>query len=151
MKMRNILVTAGLLFGVAWGSVQAETAADAVSVSEAYARAVPPGQPNSASFMLLKNASNADHALVGAQSDAAETVESKIQQRFEIIGLAKIASLGFDTHAVLAGKLFGDRIELVLIAPRDHYIDSLGGQSFRNAPAHARARTHDQCAFALNS
>ena len=75
MKMRTMLITVGLLLGVAWGSVHAETAAASVTVSEAYARAVPPGQPNSASFMLLKNASNMDHALVGAQSDAAETVE----------------------------------------------------------------------------
>lgn len=75
MKIRILLITAGMLLGAAWGSVQAETAAAAVTVSDAYARAVPPGQPNSASFMVLSNASAVDHALVGARSDAAETVE----------------------------------------------------------------------------
>ena len=47
----------------------------AVSVSDPYARAVPPGQPNSAVFMTLTNGSAVPHALVSAQSPAAKTVE----------------------------------------------------------------------------
>jgi hypothetical protein len=46
-----------------------------ITVSDAYARAVPPGQPNSAAFMQLTNTGAQDRALVSATSDAAEVVE----------------------------------------------------------------------------
>lgn len=46
-----------------------------ISVSDPYARAVPPGQPNSAVFLSLTNSSAQAHALVGAESPAAEVVE----------------------------------------------------------------------------
>jgi len=57
------------------GSVLAEAASDQVAVSEAYVRAVPPGQPNSAAFMEITNGSGVDHALVGGSSPAAEVLE----------------------------------------------------------------------------
>jgi periplasmic copper chaperone A len=57
------------------GTALAETATDQVSVSGAYVRAVPPGQPNSAAFMEISNGSSVDHALVGGSSPAAEVVE----------------------------------------------------------------------------
>ena len=57
------------------GSALAESATDQVSVSDAYVRAVPPGQPNSASFMEITNGSSTDHALVGGSSPAAEVLE----------------------------------------------------------------------------
>jgi len=47
----------------------------AVTVSDPYARAVPPGQPNSGVFMTLRNASDQPRALVAAKSPAAKTVE----------------------------------------------------------------------------
>ncbi len=47
----------------------------AVTVSDPYARAVPPGQPNSAVFITLTNGSNQPRALVAARSPAAKTVE----------------------------------------------------------------------------
>lgn len=40
-----------------------------------YARAVPAGQPNSAAFMVLKNTSNQDRAVVNAHSNASKVVE----------------------------------------------------------------------------
>jgi periplasmic copper chaperone A len=46
-----------------------------VTVSDPYARAVPPGQPNSGVFMTLTNPSKEAHALVSAQSPAAKKVE----------------------------------------------------------------------------
>ncbi|MFD2112499.1 copper chaperone PCu(A)C [Thiorhodococcus fuscus] len=46
-----------------------------VEVADPYARAVPPGQPNSAVFMTLSNPSQQDRVLVGAESSVAETVE----------------------------------------------------------------------------
>lgn len=56
----------------------AETAAkavDSVKVENPYARAVPPGQPNSASFMTLVNESDVDHSVKSAASPVAATVE----------------------------------------------------------------------------
>lgn len=47
----------------------------AIDVSDPYARAVPPGQANSAAFMMLSNTGDADRALVAAESTAADTVE----------------------------------------------------------------------------
>jgi copper(I)-binding protein len=47
----------------------------AVSVSDAYARAIPPGQPNSAVFLTLNNPSGQPRALVAAASPVADAVE----------------------------------------------------------------------------
>ncbi len=46
-----------------------------LSVTDPYARAVPPGQTNSAAFMGIENRSDAPRALVDAQSSASEVVE----------------------------------------------------------------------------
>ena len=75
MKKNSILLSAALLLLTAFGSAVAGNAAEEVVVSDAYARAVPPGQPNSASFMTLTSKSDKDHALVEASSPAAEVVE----------------------------------------------------------------------------
>lgn len=40
-----------------------------------YVRAVPPGHPNSAAFMVLKNTSEQDRALVNAHSNVSKVVE----------------------------------------------------------------------------
>ena len=53
----------------------AQNVADQVIVKDPYVRAVPPGQPNSASFMSLHNSDDKDHALVGAESPVAKVVE----------------------------------------------------------------------------
>lgn len=45
------------------------------SVEGAYARAVPPGQPNSAAFMSITNHGDRDHALVSASSSVADVTE----------------------------------------------------------------------------
>jgi copper(I)-binding protein len=50
-------------------------ASDEVAVHDPYVRAVPPGQPNSAAFMILENSGKTDHAVVAAKSDASEVVE----------------------------------------------------------------------------
>ncbi len=65
----------GLLFAVSGSALAAGSAADQVDVSGAYVRAVPPGQPNSAAFMLLSNTGSVDHAVVAASSPAAKVVE----------------------------------------------------------------------------
>jgi copper(I)-binding protein len=71
-KFRTIFL-ASLLAVVSLGA-RAEGPAQ-VSVSGAYARAVPPGQPNSAVFMTLTNDSDSPRALVSATSPSARTVE----------------------------------------------------------------------------
>ena len=55
--------------------LSANSYADSISVMHPYARAVPEGQPNSAAFMVLKNNSNQDRALVEAHSDVSKVVE----------------------------------------------------------------------------
>lgn len=50
-------------------------AAKTVEVKSPYARAVPPGQANSAIFMMLKNNSAKEVSLIRAQSSVAEAVE----------------------------------------------------------------------------
>ena len=49
--------------------------AASVTVVEPYARAVPTGHPNSAAFMVLKNTSKEDRALVNARSNISKVVE----------------------------------------------------------------------------
>lgn len=46
-----------------------------IQVEDAYARATPPGLPNSASFMSIKNISDKDIALINAKSSIANAVE----------------------------------------------------------------------------
>ncbi|OQX12478.1 MAG: hypothetical protein BWK73_14830 [Thiothrix lacustris] len=50
-------------------------AADSVTVESPFVRAIPPGQPNSASFMTLINTSDTDHSIKSAASPVAATVE----------------------------------------------------------------------------
>lgn len=75
MLKRSIatLLSAVLLAGV--GLAQAQSVAEQVAVKDPYVRAVPPGQPNSASFMALHNSDNQAHVLVAAASPAAKVVE----------------------------------------------------------------------------
>lgn len=57
------------------GMALAESAAEGIAITDPYVRAVPPGQPNSASFMTVTNKDGSDHALVGGSSPAAKVVE----------------------------------------------------------------------------
>ena len=54
---------------------QAAGVVDQIKVDDPYVRAVPPGQPNSASFMGLHNGDGQAHKLVDARSPAAKVVE----------------------------------------------------------------------------
>lgn len=64
-----------LFAGALLSSANLTLSAAGLEVGDPYVRAVPPGQPNSAAFMTLRNTSAENHALVGAESPAAETVE----------------------------------------------------------------------------
>jgi len=56
-------------------TLSANSYAASVSVKHPYARAVPEGQPNSATFMVLKNNTDKDRALVNAKSNVSNFVE----------------------------------------------------------------------------
>jgi copper(I)-binding protein len=71
---QRLFLAAALNLGLGLGA-QAALAADTVVASDVYARAVPPGQPNSAVFMVLRNDGPQDRALVAAASPVSETVE----------------------------------------------------------------------------
>jgi copper(I)-binding protein len=64
------LLAAAFMTALAFSARGAE-----VSIGDPYARAVPPGQPNSAVFMSLTNQSGQAQALVGAESTVSEIVE----------------------------------------------------------------------------
>jgi|APFre7841882724_1041349.scaffolds.fasta_scaffold105870_1 copper(I)-binding protein len=64
----------GGLFALVSLTAQAQGPA-VVEIADPYARAVPPGQPNSAVFMTLTNRSTETRALVAATSPAAEVSE----------------------------------------------------------------------------
>lgn len=65
-----LIPTLALVFGL-----QAPALAETIEVQDAYVRAVPPGQPNSAAFMSITNQGDQDRALLAAESDKAEVVE----------------------------------------------------------------------------
>ncbi len=67
---------AALALGLFCGSqVFAGTAADAVTVSDPYVRAMPPGQPTSLAFMGITNNSDKDIVLLDAEGTVAKKVE----------------------------------------------------------------------------
>jgi copper(I)-binding protein len=75
MALPHLLMLLGLGMLVMSQWAIAETAGEGVLIKDPYVRAVPPGQPNSASFMALHNQSAKLHHLVGASSNIAELVE----------------------------------------------------------------------------
>jgi hypothetical protein len=75
MPKRFMLALLGVALLIGLVQAQAQSVAEQVEVQGAYVRAVPPGQPNSASFMALHNGDSRAHALVGAESPAAKVVE----------------------------------------------------------------------------
>ena len=72
-----LYLSLGLLaLSQAWAEPQSWTdAADDITASDPYVRAMPPGQPNTGAFMLLTNAAQAAHSVVGASSPVAEVLE----------------------------------------------------------------------------
>lgn len=73
MSMPRTLRT--LFAGALLASASLTLDAAGLEVGDPYVRAVPPGQPNSAAFMSLRNTSDEDRALIGAESPAAKVVE----------------------------------------------------------------------------
>jgi hypothetical protein len=75
--LKATMMSVLLVFTAACGADNAAkgTAAAEVKVENAYIRAVPPGQPNSAAFLTLVNSSAKAHSVKSATSPVAATVE----------------------------------------------------------------------------
>jgi len=95
MKRISAFLAAAFLATATLGAQAAE-----ITVGDPYARAVPPGQPNSAVFMTLANASKQDRALVGAESTAAGVVE--LHTHVNEDGMMKMRKI--DKIAIPAGQ-----------------------------------------------
>ena len=67
--MRKILLASTLMFSTL------SFAHDAITIDEPFARAVPPGQPNSAAFMTLQNSSDETLRILSASSNVSEVTE----------------------------------------------------------------------------
>lgn len=75
MLKRRLSQALGVLLLILSGGLFAQPVSQLVEVKAPYVRAVPPGQPNSASFLQLNNTDAKDHALVAAESPASKVVE----------------------------------------------------------------------------
>ncbi|WP_410760772.1 copper chaperone PCu(A)C [Halochromatium sp.] len=75
MTIRNPALFALMSIFVLMVGLQATALADTIDVQDAYVRAVPPGQPNSAAFMRITNHGDEDRALLAGASDQAKVVE----------------------------------------------------------------------------
>jgi hypothetical protein len=77
MNLPRIVVVAalGASASLASHALAAPSAAARVTVHGPYVRLLPPGQPNTAAFMTLRNGDEKDHKLVKAESSAARVVE----------------------------------------------------------------------------
>jgi|GEM_PF-617277 len=70
MKTISLIPFLLMLFNTVWA-----TAVQDVNIIDPYARAVPPGQPNSAVFMQLNNRAKQMHKIVSAKSNVSAIVE----------------------------------------------------------------------------
>lgn len=67
--MRKLICASALLFSTL------SFACESVHIEEPFARAVPPGQPNSAAFMTLNNHGDQDARIISASSNVSEVTE----------------------------------------------------------------------------
>lgn len=74
MALATTLFAAGTAYADSHKAMHSMQHGD-IQIQHAYARAVPPGQPNSAAFMTLHNKGDAANAVVSASSPAAKVVE----------------------------------------------------------------------------
>lgn len=74
--MNKILTTFAAAVALTTSSALfAQSASESIMVHEPYARAMPPGQPNSGAFMTFKNSDSGAHAVVSATSTVSKVVE----------------------------------------------------------------------------
>ncbi len=80
------------LMATVFSPVVAASSADSVRVEAPYARAVPPGQPNSAAFMKLHSQDGATHSIVAAATTAADVVE--LHTHSKVDGMMRMRRVG---------------------------------------------------------
>ena len=129
MKTLYIAILA-LMCCLGAASISAEDIAPTMFVENASARAVAPGVPVSAAYMVIENGGSADHALTAAHSVVAENVEIHSHasvdgmmqmRRIESVALPVSTPVVFEPgglHIMLIGLLqplkAGDVIEIEL-------------------------------------
>lgn len=107
-SIRSLSLTLPLLLATFVPALAAADAAESIMVMDAYVRAVPPGQTNSAAYMKLHNGSGEHHAVVGAKTD-----------------VAKMAEL--HTHTSEGGMMKMRKIEKIDIQPNGEAVLQPGG------------------------
>ncbi len=111
MKLSN---TRSLVAAALFALTPAAWSADAIGVGDPYARAVPPGQPNSAVFMTLKNTTNQPRALVEARSTAAKTVELHTHRKEDgVMKMVKIDRIEIPAQSSVELKPGGLHVMLI--------------------------------------
>jgi periplasmic copper chaperone A len=126
--MRKILGVVVWAMTLHWTA--AALAGGVLDVEDAYASAVPPGQPNSAVFMRIVNRGVASRGLVSGKSDAADVVELHSHtmdegmmrmrriERIEIPGQGAVSLEPGGLHLMLIGLkrdlVPGDTLDLTL-------------------------------------
>lgn len=98
-------------------ALQGAGAEDGIRIDGAYARAVPPGQPNSAVFLTLTNTSDTDHALVAAESPVCEVVELHTHRMEDgIMRMRQIDRIGLPARSTV--RLAPGGLHIMLIGLR---------------------------------
>ncbi|MEE9327272.1 MAG: copper chaperone PCu(A)C [Cocleimonas sp.] len=80
-----------IFFSIMLFALSSFTLADGISIENTYVREVPPGQMTSAFFMILKNDSDKNIALIKASSDVAKNVE--IHEHIHEDGMMKMRQI----------------------------------------------------------
>lgn len=92
-----------------------------VNVTDAYARAVPPGQPNSAAFLTLKNTDADQIALLSASSSAAKVVELHSHSHDNgVMKMRKLPQITLNGHETVTLKPGG--LHIMLIGLNDNLV-----------------------------
>lgn len=122
IKQWAAMICAGLV--LASGALAAGVA-DQIQVQGPYVRAVPPGQENSAAFMVVANGDASAHRLVGARSPAAQAVE--LHNHINDNGMMRMRRVdGIDLPAGGVATLQPGGLHVMLIGLQQTLVD--GGQ-----------------------
>ncbi len=138
MRALPFVALLSVLLLCSWGP-PADARASEVGIEDAYVRAVPPGQRVTAAFFVAVNHGNTPHAIVAAESDAAEHTElhehvhdqgvmrMREVERVEIPAAGRVAFQPGGYHIMLIGLKRalkpGDRIHLTLVLEDGTRID----------------------------
>lgn len=116
--IRSLSLSLPLLLATFIPALAAADASESVMVMDAYVRAVPPGQKNSAAYMKLHNGSGDHHAVVGAKTDAAKMAE--LHTHLEEGGMMKMRKIEkIDIHPNSETVLQPGGLHIMLMGLKD--------------------------------